>query len=164
MRPWGWLNPPAAEKLRRMLSLAQIVQSHALSVFHLSGPDLLLGLDSDTARRNIFGLIAAEPEITRSGILLRQFGQQVIEHVARRKIHPPWSVPGGGREPLSSARRDAIRTGIPEAAQLARAALDLRRLPLPRSRPGGDRADRTPARRPRDPLRPCPLPQRNQSD
>ena len=30
--------PPAAEKLRRMLNLAQIVQSHALSFFHLSSP------------------------------------------------------------------------------------------------------------------------------
>src|SRR5436190_21999473 len=32
--------PPAAEKLRRPMNLAQIVQSHALSFFHLSAPDL----------------------------------------------------------------------------------------------------------------------------
>ena len=35
--------PPAAEKLRRLMNLAQILQSHALSFFHLSAPDLLLG-------------------------------------------------------------------------------------------------------------------------
>src|SRR5204862_1082266 len=34
--------PPAAEKLRRLLNLGQITQSHALSFFHLSAPDLLL--------------------------------------------------------------------------------------------------------------------------
>src|SRR4051794_7609753 len=39
--------PPAAEKLRRLMNLAQIVQSNALSFFHLSAPDLLLGMDSD---------------------------------------------------------------------------------------------------------------------
>ena len=33
--------PPAAEKLRRMMNLAQIIQSHALSFFYLSAPDLL---------------------------------------------------------------------------------------------------------------------------
>ena len=36
--------PPAAAKLRRLMNLAQIVQSHALSFFHLSSPDLLAGL------------------------------------------------------------------------------------------------------------------------
>ena len=47
--------PPAAAKLRRLLNLAQISQSHALSFFHLSSPDFLLGWDSDPARRNVFG-------------------------------------------------------------------------------------------------------------
>ena len=42
--------PPAAAKLRRLMNLAQIVQSHALSFFHLSAPDLLLGFDSDPAQ------------------------------------------------------------------------------------------------------------------
>src|SRR5271165_6028168 len=32
--------PPGAEKLRRLMNLAQITQSHALSFFHMSAPDL----------------------------------------------------------------------------------------------------------------------------
>ena len=39
--------PEAALKLRRVMNLAQIVQSHALSFFHLSSPDLLFGFDAD---------------------------------------------------------------------------------------------------------------------
>ena len=109
--------PPAAEKLRRLLNLGQIVQSHALSVFHLSGPDLLLGMDSDPARRNVFGLIAAYPEEARAGIRLRQFGQEIIEALGGRKIHSPWSVPGGVRE--------AIRGRVAEAKQTALMALGL---------------------------------------
>ena len=89
--------PPAAEKLRRLMNLAQIIQSHALSFFHLSAPDLLLGMDSDPARRNVFGLIAAEPELARGGIRLRQFGQEIIAALGGQKIHPAWSVPGGVR-------------------------------------------------------------------
>ncbi len=107
--------PPAAEKLRRLMNLAQITQSHALSFFHLSGPDLILGWDSDPATRNVFGLIAADRELARGGIRLRQFGQEVIEALGGRKIHPAWSVPGGVREPLSAERRDYLLGRVPEA-------------------------------------------------
>src|SRR5437763_2266016 len=91
--------PPAAIKLRRLMNLAQIIQSHALSFFHLSAPDLLLGWDADAKSRNVFGLLAAEPELARGGIRLRQFGQEIIEALGGRQIHPAWSVPGSVREP-----------------------------------------------------------------
>ncbi|MGA0386925.1 MAG: Ni/Fe hydrogenase subunit alpha [Vulcanococcus sp.] len=107
--------PPTAEKLRRLMNLAQITQSHALSFFHLSSPDFLLGWNSDPARRNIFGLIAANPDLARSGIRLRQFGQGVIEALGGRKIHAAWAVPGGVRSPLAIETRDQIRAGLPEA-------------------------------------------------
>src|SRR5579864_407047 len=71
--------PPNAMRLRRILNLAQIVQSHALSFFYLASPDLLLGMDSDPATRNIFGVINAHPAIAKDGVRLRQFGQQIIE-------------------------------------------------------------------------------------
>jgi NAD-reducing hydrogenase large subunit len=107
--------PPAAEKLRRLMNLGQIVQSHALSFFHLSAPDLLLGWDSDPATRNVFGLMAAEPDLARAGIRLRQFGQEIIEYLGGRKIHPAWAVPGGVRSALSKEHHAHIRNRIPEA-------------------------------------------------
>jgi NAD-reducing hydrogenase large subunit len=116
--------PPAAEKLRRLMNLAQIIQSHALSFFHLSGPDLLLGWDSDPAERNVFGLIKAEPELARGGIRLRQFGQEIIEALGGRKIHPAWTVPGGVREALSVERREYLQGRLPEARATAQAGLD----------------------------------------
>jgi NAD-reducing hydrogenase large subunit len=109
------LLPPAATKLRRLMNLGQIVQSHALSFFHLSAPDLLLGWDSDPATRNVFGLMAAEPELARAGIRLRQFGQEIIEQLGGRKIHPAWAVPGGVRSGLSAAGHAQIRGRVPEA-------------------------------------------------
>lgn len=115
--------PPPAEKLRRLMNLAQIVQSHALSFFHLSAPDLLLGMESDPATRNVFGLIAAEPELARSGIRLRQFGQEIIEHLGGKKVHPAWAVPGGVRSALLPAGRDAVRARIPEALKAIQGAL-----------------------------------------
>jgi NAD-reducing hydrogenase large subunit len=115
--------PPAAEKLRRLMNLAQIVQSHALSFFHLSAPDLLLGMESDPASRNLFGLIAAEPELARGGIRLRQFGQEIIELLGGSKIHPAWAVPGGVRAPLTEDGRAHIHERIPEARMIALDAL-----------------------------------------
>lgn len=115
--------PPAAAKLRRLMNLAQIIQSHALSFFHLSAPDLLLGMDSQPRDRNIFGLIAAEPELARGGIRLRQFGQEIIEILGGRKIHPSWAVPGGVREPLSPEGRSHIQSRILEVRNTVLAAL-----------------------------------------
>ncbi len=117
--------PPTAEKLRRLMNLAQIIQSHALSFFHLSSPDFLLGWDSDPAKRNLFGLMAADPDLARSGIRLRQFGQSVIEVLGGRKIHPAWVVPGGVRSPLSPAGRDQLLAGLPEAYAIALRGLAL---------------------------------------
>ena len=71
--------PHTAAQLRRMLNLAQLVQSHALSFFHLSSPDLLLGMESDPKARNIFGVAAARPDLGLAGIGLRRFGQHIIE-------------------------------------------------------------------------------------
>ena len=116
--------PPGAKKLRRLMNLGQIVQSHALSFFHLSGPDLWLGWDTPPANRNLFGLAASEPELARGGIRLRQFGQEIIEQLGGRKIHPAWAVPGGVRTPLTPAGRDAIRARLPEALTIAQSALE----------------------------------------
>lgn len=116
--------PVAAVALRRLMNLGQLVQSHALSFFHLSAPDLLLGLDSNPAQRNIFGLIAAEPELARNGIRLRQFGQTLIEQLGGRKIHPSWATPGGVRGGLDRAERAAVRAQLPEMIAIARDALN----------------------------------------
>ncbi|MEB3264608.1 MAG: Ni/Fe hydrogenase subunit alpha [Synechococcus sp.] len=117
--------PPAALKLRRLLNLAQICQSHALSFFHLSSPDFLLGWECDPARRNVFGLMAADPDLARAGIRLRQFGQEVLERLGGRKIHSAWAVPGGVRTPLSTEAQAWILERLPEARATVRLALDL---------------------------------------
>jgi NAD-reducing hydrogenase large subunit len=110
--------PPAAIKLRRIMNFAQIMQSHALSFFYLSAPDLLLGMDADPTQRNIFGLLAQHPEMARDGIRLRSIGQQIIELLGGKRIHPAWVVPGGVSEPLSQEKRDQMLAMLPEAKEI----------------------------------------------
>jgi len=117
--------PETAVLLRELLHCGQFVQSHALSFFHLSAPDILLGMDSDPARRNVLGLIAKQPDIARDGVGLRKFGQQVIEGLAKERIHPSWTVPGGVNAPLDPAVRDRILAGVPEAKAILHRTLKL---------------------------------------
>ena len=90
------------------MNLAQIIQSHALSFFYLSAPDILLGMDYDPTKRNIVGMFEANPSLARDGIGLRSFGQQIIEMLGGKRIHPGWVIPGGVAAPLPADRRDAI--------------------------------------------------------
>jgi NAD-reducing hydrogenase large subunit len=117
--------PPAADKLRRVMNLGQIIQSHALSFFHLSAPDFLLGWDTPQAKRNVFGLIASNVDLARAGIRLRQFGQEIIQVLGGQKIHPAWAVPGGVRSPLTEEGRARIRAWLPEAYATTKTAFDL---------------------------------------
>ncbi|MFI5183119.1 MAG: Ni/Fe hydrogenase subunit alpha, partial [Vicinamibacteria bacterium] len=117
--------PATAARLRELVHCGQFVQSHALSFFHLSAPDLLLGMDSDPAHRNVAGLLEKHPEALRDGIALRKFGQQVIERVAGERIHPSWTVPGGVSAPLDPVAREAILADLPAAKEIVRRTLAL---------------------------------------
>lgn len=115
--------PEAAVRLRRLLHHAQLLQSHALSFFHLSAPDLILGHGTDPALRNVFGLIAERPGIARQGIRLRRYGQSIIQALSGRRVHGAWVIPGGVDEPLRAEARDEIRAGLPEAFATVRHTL-----------------------------------------
>jgi NAD-reducing hydrogenase large subunit len=117
--------PASATKLRELLHMAQFVQSHALSFFHLSAPDLLLGLDSDPAKRNVAGLLESHPDALRDGIALRKFGQQVIERLGKERIHPSWTVPGGVNTPMDPAAREKTLAELPAAMAILKRTLAL---------------------------------------
>src|SRR5664279_4186016 len=117
--------PETAAKLRELLHCAQFVQSHALSFFHLSAPDLLLGMDYDPAKRNVAGLLEEHPDALRDGIALRKFGQTVIERLAKERIHPSWTVPGGVNAPIDPSVRDKTLAELPAALAIVQRTLAL---------------------------------------
>jgi len=117
--------PRAAAKIRRLLNCGEFIQSHALSFFHLSSPDLLLGFDSDPSKRNIIGLIQANPDLAKDGIRLRQIGGHIVEWLGKKRVHPAWVVPGGVNEPLSEEHRDMMLAEVPDALAIIQRTLDL---------------------------------------
>jgi NAD-reducing hydrogenase large subunit len=116
---------PAAERIRRLMHYGQILQSHALHFFYLASPDLLFGFDSDVAKRNVVGVLAAHPDLARHGILLRKFGQEVIRITAGKRVHGTGSIPGGMNKAVTAAERDELRRPLPEVLQWAQAGVKL---------------------------------------
>jgi NAD-reducing hydrogenase large subunit len=109
--------------LRKLIHIGQNISSHALSFFHLSSPDFLLGYDSDPAKRNILGLAEKYPNVALRGIRLRKFGQEISERITGKKIHIAGIAPGGMAVPLPEENRRALLDWIPEAKETVRKGL-----------------------------------------
>jgi NAD-reducing hydrogenase large subunit len=104
----GVKPPRPALLLRELLHMGQMVQSHSLHFFHLAAPDLIFGFDADPATRNVIGIIQANPQLALKAVALRRYGQQIIQRLGGKRVHPNLCVPGGVNAPLGVADRDAI--------------------------------------------------------
>ena len=108
--------PHTAAQLRRMLNLAQMVQSHALSFFYLSSPDLLLGMESDPSAAQYLrrgrGQAGAGPRRHRPAPL-----RPAHHRTARHQAHPYRLGHSRRRHRAaqSAEKRDEILAMIPEA-------------------------------------------------
>jgi len=116
---------PTAQMLRRLIHMAQLVQSHALHFFHLASPDFLFGMDADPAKRNIMGVIAEMPEIAKKGVKLRAFGQKIIEILGEKGVHPNAAIPGGMNKALAPDKRDEILSQVDDIIADCQFAIDL---------------------------------------
>ena len=117
--------PPTAEKMRRLMHYGQVMQSHVLHFFHLAAPDLLFGFDAPASQRNIFEVLREKPELGRRAILMRKFGQDIIEATAGKKIHGTAAIPGGINRNLPIATRDTFLETVAEMQSWALDAVAL---------------------------------------
>lgn len=123
----GVRPPETAVKLRELAHMGQYVQSHAMHFFMLAGPDLLLGMESDPAKRNVFGIIEANPELALKAVGIRKFGQEVIQKCMGRRIHPYGAIAGGVNSGLSQEDRQNILERIDGIISDIRIGVDLAR-------------------------------------
>ncbi len=119
--------PPTAEKMRRLMHYGQVMQSHVLHFFHLSAPDLLFGFGAPAEKRNIFEVIKENPELGRRAVMMRKFGQKIIEATAGKKIHGTGAIPGGINRNLPVETRDRFLAQIEDMESWAQDALALAR-------------------------------------
>lgn len=119
--------PPAADRLRRLLHFAQVLQSHALHFFYLASPDLLFGFEAEACRRNIAALALEHPDVAREGIALRRYGQQLIQTLCGKRIHGTGSLAGGFNKALSRSERDELARALPDVIAMALRGVGLAR-------------------------------------
>ncbi len=117
--------PRPASLLRELMHMGQIIQSHGMHFFELAGPDLLLGFDADPEIRNVVGLVGANPEVAVKAVMLRKYGQEIIQTLGGRKIHPVFAVPGGVNKCLSTRMRDEILSGLDETIKTTQLGLSI---------------------------------------
>ncbi len=117
--------PPTAEKLRRLLHLGQILQSHAVHFFHLASPDLLFGFADPVAHRTIVGVIEDYPDLAMQGILLRKFGQEVIRMITGKRVHGTAAIPGGMNKPLAHSDHATLLAEVNQIVCWTQAAVQL---------------------------------------
>jgi len=102
---------PTGDKMRRLMHYGQFFQSHVLHFFHLVSPDLLFGVESDPAMRNIIGVALKHKDLAVQGVMMRKFGQEIIKATAGKKIHGTGAIPGGINKHLSIEERDNFLNG-----------------------------------------------------
>jgi len=115
--------PPTAKKLRELLYSAFYVFDHATHFYILSGPDFVMGPESDPALRNVLGVIAKVPKVGLEVIKAREMGHEIVEMVGGRKIHPCGALPGGMSHGLNEEQRQNIE-------RMARSLLEFAKLTI----------------------------------
>ena len=79
---------PEIQALRRLLYCAEWMQSHALHIYLLQAPDFF-GMESAVA------LAAKQPDLVRRGLELKKIGNELMELIGGRSVHPVSVCVGG---------------------------------------------------------------------
>lgn len=109
---------PQTELLRELLYRGESIESHALHLFLLAVPDYL-NYPSAVA------MAADKPAAVLLGLRLKKLGNQILEAIGGRAVHPVNVVPGGfGRVPTSD-QLIALRSSLLQGMADADAVIDL---------------------------------------
>jgi F420-non-reducing hydrogenase large subunit len=117
---FGATIPSAGEKLRRLCNAIAYMEEHILHFYILSGPDFLLGSETEYPTRNVIGVLAAAPDVAKRVVKVRHMCAKMLEMVAGKAIHPAAAVPGGFSRPLQAEERDELVPMAEEALELAK--------------------------------------------
>jgi len=108
---------PEIRRLRRLLYCGEWIESHALHVYLLHAPDFL-GFDSGLA------MAASFPEEAKRGLRMKKHGNEILEVLGGRAIHPVNVAVGGF---YRSPRRDDLQRLVPDLQWCLHAAVETTR-------------------------------------
>jgi len=109
---------PEIRKLRRLLYCAEWIESHALHIYLLHAPDFL-GYESGIS------LAGDHREVVEKGLRLKKIGNEILEVIGGRAIHPINVTVGGFYRAPSRA---ALKALLPDLEWGLQAAIDTLKL------------------------------------
>ena len=84
------------QKMRELLSIGGIIQSHVLHLFFLTLPEKL-------GKESAISMVESHKEIIEIALRLKRLGNQIVSTIAGRDVHPIAAVVGGfSRMPIKS--------------------------------------------------------------
>lgn len=118
--------PPAARKLRELMHCGYIISDHILHFYYLAAPDFLVGPRASPRERNIIGLARRMGlDLVKQVIRHRAYGQNIVEIIGGKAIHPVCGLPGGVSKPLTEEERGKVREMAESCVDFAKSSLKL---------------------------------------
>jgi coenzyme F420-reducing hydrogenase alpha subunit len=111
-----------ASILRELMHMGQFIHSHSLHFFFLAAPDFF---PLRHGARNVVGLAKKDPELVKKAIKLRKIGQEIIQVIGGKAVHPVTAIPGGMTKNISKREREKIEKNLATAIELGELGLDL---------------------------------------
>ncbi len=112
---WEIEPPEDARKLRELMLLSNLLNSHTLHLVMLAMPDFVCPTSDE---KNVVGLLARDHRLVNASIRLRAIGQGITEAIGGRPIHPATVIPGGNTKSLAKEEMRKIETELTEARTL----------------------------------------------
>jgi coenzyme F420-reducing hydrogenase alpha subunit len=114
--------PERAKLHRELMHMGQFIHSHSLHVYFLALPDFVDGFKAES---NDFRLLLnANPNLLKNVIKIRAFGQNLIEVLGGKAIHPVTAIPGGISVPLKQSVHQTLLNEAKKLLPITEASLN----------------------------------------
>ena len=111
---------PTARKIRELVYNAFVLEDHALHVYLLGGPDLIVGPDAPPEQRNVVGVVQrVGVEVGKRVIAMRRRVRELIAYFGGKAIHPVLGLPGGVSKGLAPEDLPRFQELAKEAVEFA---------------------------------------------
>lgn len=115
------VEPPiTAKKLRELAYCAFVFEDHLLHFFFLGGPDLIVGPDSPSAKRNILGVVEkVGEELGKQMIDIRKRVRNLSGIITGSALFPVFGLPGGISKGITEETRQDFKAVSKDAVDFA---------------------------------------------
>lgn len=120
------VTPPSpAIKIRELMNSIFMVEDHALHVYILGGPDLIVGPTAPKEVRNVVGVIQKLGlDVGKRVIMTRKKLRELMTYLGGKVIHPVLGLPGGVTKGIKQEDLPKFKEAAEEAVSFATFTID----------------------------------------